>query len=904
MIYRTISTLTLCALSLVSTLEGQTSVGYSHAQTRQALEVKKKALSEGNLFSIFHTAKMTSEEREAMEFVYAYMPTNDIVDFSGDVHLANVRSALKARREMPWGQAIPQREWRHFVLPARVNNEKLDSARLVFYEALKDRVRGLSLHDAVLEVNHWCHERVTYAPSDSRTSSPLATIRSAYGRCGEESTLLVAALRSVGIPARQVYTPRWAHTDDNHAWVEAWVDGRWAFLGACEPAPVLNLGWFNAPASRAMLVHTRVFGRYDGPEEVITTTPYYTEINVIDNYTESATVEVQVVDSAGRVVPRAHVDFRVYNYGEFYPVVRKVANEQGVASLRAGRGDLLVLASGQVAGAGYRFGLHKASFGQDKQITIRLDHKLGDRIDTAIDLVPPREQARIPEVSEALRMRCDLRLAQGDSMRNAYVATFLEEQIEGLDARGNWQTLRTFVETAPDHNKALALLSVISAKDRRDITLEILSDHLTNTMPQPVLSGESEDFLMKYIYSPRVANEHLTPYKRFFAQVISPELRRQLAESPEAVALWCRANIKPDSDYNPMMYAMSPEGVWRSRRADARSMGLFFVALARSIGWAARIDAITGKVQYYRDASWVDAVLTTDTPQQTHVAPQGTLQLAYTNNGITDNPRYYTHFSLSQMTEQGPRLLTYDESDNGLEQGVSWDTSFRGGMPVDAGHYMLVSGLRMANGSVLAQLKTFSVGAGQQIHEDLIMRRDTTQVAVIGSFNAESLLAYIGDTAALTKQASSATEADRSLLSVTGRGYYILGIIAAQQEPTNHALRDLSALRATFERWGRPLVLVFADDAQRQRFSAAEFPDLPSTTVYGVDIDGQLLKQIKQEMKLRTDNLPVFIIADTFNRVVFVSQGYTIGLGEQLNRVLVGISDTSAPPQAGSCTLP
>lgn len=28
--------------------------------------------------------------------------------------------------------------------------------------------------------------------------------------------------------------------------------------------------------------------------------------------------------------------------------------------------------------------------------------------------------------------------------------------------------------------------------------------------------------------------------------------------------------------------------------------------------------------------------------------------------------------------------------------------------------------------------------------------------------------------------------------------------------------------------------------------------------------------------------LPIFFIADTFNRVVFSSQGYTIGLGEQL----------------------
>jgi hypothetical protein len=38
-----------------------------------------------------------------------------------------------------------------------------------------------------------------------------------------------------------------------------------------------------------------------------------------------------------------------------------------------------------------------------------------------------------------------------------------------------------------------------------------------------------------------------------------------------------------------------------------------------------------------------------------------------------------------------------------------------------------------------------------------------------------------------------------------------------------------------------------------------------------------------------SDILPMFIIADTFNRVVFVSQGYTIGLGEQLMKTIHGL---------------
>lgn len=69
----------------------------------------------------------------------------------------------------------------------------------------------------------------------------------------EESVFTVTALRSAGIPARQVYSPRWAHCDDNHAWVEVYVNGGWHFLGACEPEEVLDKGWFTNASSRAMI---------------------------------------------------------------------------------------------------------------------------------------------------------------------------------------------------------------------------------------------------------------------------------------------------------------------------------------------------------------------------------------------------------------------------------------------------------------------------------------------------------------------------------------------------------------------------------------------------------------------------------------------------------------------------
>ena len=233
----------------------------------------KRLISALALLSALCSCRPSAEEY--IDFLYSSMPLPDSLVFPRAYWEANVAKTLEVRDKMDWN--IPEREFRHFVLPLRVNNEDLDNFRTVYADTLCRRVQGMSIGEAALEINHWCHEQATYRPSDSRTLGPEATIRSGLGRCGEESVLAVAALRAAGIPARQVYTPRWAHTDDNHAWVEVWADGEWHFMGACEPEPVLDLAWFNAPVSRAMLLHTKVYGKdYDGPEDVISRTHAYT----------------------------------------------------------------------------------------------------------------------------------------------------------------------------------------------------------------------------------------------------------------------------------------------------------------------------------------------------------------------------------------------------------------------------------------------------------------------------------------------------------------------------------------------------------------------------------------------------------------------------------------------------
>ena len=116
------------------------------------------------------------------------------------------------------------------------------------------------------------------------------------------------------------------------------------------------------------------------------------------------------------------------------------------------------------------------------------------------------------------------------------------------------------------------------------------------------------------------------------------------------------------------------------------------------------------------------------------------------------------------------------------------------------------------------------------------MRRDTTAVAVLGSFNAENLYTYYGEAKDLTKteQFAAPTGKEQSILTTTGRGYYILGVLGAGEEPTNHALKDIIAEREVFEHWGRNLVLLFKDKRARAA-TVQRLAGLPKGTVFGLD---------------------------------------------------------------------
>ena len=215
------------------------------------------------------------------------------------------------------------------------------------------------------------------------------------------------------------------------------------------------------------------------------------------------------------------------------------------------------------------------------------------------------------------------------------------------------------------------------------------------------------------------------------------------------------------------------------------------------------------------------------------------------------------------------------------------NVNFKDATELECGNYLLTTGTRLANVGVLSRLTFFTITENNISEVPLIMRESTDEVQVKGTFDSETLYTPIASNANSTKSFGEGdtnqwnVKAVTSILSTTGRGYFTLGYLNGGSEPTNHALNDLSSYKTQLESWGRPIILIVSRKEDIEIIK--KFPNMPSTVVFGIDTTGKIKENLANAVQgQKIENYPVFIIADTFNRVVFFKQGYTIGIGEEI----------------------
>jgi transglutaminase-like putative cysteine protease len=826
-----------------------------------------------DLFSVFNKRDLTIKQREALEFLYAYMPWCDLADYDGEFFLKQVDAAFNARDYFHWGKTIPEDIFRHFVLVYRINNEYLDTARLAFFEELKDRIKGLSMGEAALEVNHWCHEKVTYRGTDGRTSAPLALVRTSWGRCGEESTFTATALRAVGIPARQCYTPRWVHTDDNHAWVEVWIDGQWHYMGACEPEPELDMAWFTAPAKRAMMVHTTVFGKYTGPEEKNLETLLYSKINLLANYAKTRHVNVKIVDEHGQPVNDATVKFHVYNYAEFYPISTNLTNKEGITSITSGMGDLMIWANKDDL---YGYG---KSTPTDEIVTIQLNRIPGKVYVEDITMNVPPEQ-KVKEVAPEKIIQNVIRLAQEDSIRNAYMNTFATREYAAelakktnLDkdnvwkylqmAQGNWQEISNFLETEKDSPYIFPFLASLLEKDLRDTPADYLRDHLSRGKDLIVKPGTPKELIASKILSPRIALELIKPWRSFFLSKVSEDEIIAMQQNVDDIITFVSKEIKIEDEKNYYNCYITPRGVYELGISDRRSRDVLFVALCRSFGIAAQIEQATGKPQYYENGEWKDAIF--EKIEEVTATPKVNLTLLNAASN-TIKPGYSTHFTLDLFKDGDFQSLDY------------WDSPIFKNFPVkvklDEGYYRLMVGSRANDGSVSIHNEYFRLYNNENVTKTVTLPETIGKIFVQGIVDMNTVVVLDDNKKCSLKELAN------------GKGL-MLCFVDMGKEPSKHIVQDLPAQQKELEEWNGGIVLMTPGDKLNKTFDASAFRNLPAQTIWGIDHECTLLNNVASALQIEfRDNFPLMVYVSNNGGILYSSVGYRIGIGENIIKTI------------------
>jgi hypothetical protein len=863
---------------------------------QRMLTVQKELTSKSQIpiWDIFNQS-LSTDEKQAMEFIYAYMPLSDLADYPSEFFLKNVQYSLKTRQEMTWGKSIPEEEFLHFVLPLRVNNENLDNFREAMYDEITQRIKGLSMKDAALEINHWCHEKVNYRGTDSRTSAPLSTVKKTFGRCGEESTFTVSAMRTAGIPARQVYTPRWAHSDDNHAWVEVWVDGKWSYLGACEPDVDLNMGWFSEPSKRVMLVHTRAFGRYFGTDEVLTPEDRFSELNLTSNYAATKRITVSVKKADGSPADSARVEFQLYNYAEYYPIATGFTNKAGFTSLNTGMGDLVIWAAKDG-----KFAFQKFSVPEKDTIQLVLNQSAPANSGELFDLVPPHTVKVEGKVTPEAKKANDVRLAREDSIRNAYMKTFRDSVwIAGFAAKtklpsdtiarfiklsyGNWDQISGYLEkNAVQYRSTVLELAIqLADKDYSDATEAVLTDHLVQTAQsgaQKMVS--SRELFTKYVLAPRIALENLSPWRSFLATSFGPEMAKSARNDISVLIRWIRENIRINTVANKHSRApLTPIGVYNLRVADPLSRDIFFVAACRTFGIPARLNPETQIPEYNRNGEWLRAGFDQEIVSQPE---KGLLKLTDQGNPVA--PQYYLHYTIGFLKDGFYRTLEFPEG--------GWLTNSAKPIELEVGHYSLITGNRLEDGSVLSKMTFFTIEKGKLTTVPVELRKQSGELKPSGKLALEKLN--------LEKEGKTV-----SLSSLVAGNYSVLVVLDPDKEPSKHILNDLGPYVDHFNKWGGQFVFAMPAEKAGQAGVLKTY-QLPAKMESGIDPNDQILNAISSIYGSGLkDKLPLVLFCDPAGAVYLYSSGYKIGMGEQLLKMISAVESNPKMVEAkASCSKP
>ena len=343
---------------------------------------------------------------------------------------------------------------------------------------------------------------------------------------------------------------------------------------------------------------------------------------------------------------------------------------------------------------------------------------------------------------------------------------------------------------------------------------------------------------------------------------------------------WIQSHIRIDPFANKHSRApLTPVGVYNLRVADPISRDIFFVAACRTFGIPARLNPETHAPEYNKAGIWYRAGFEAEAAQP----ERGKLYLTDSNNSLT--PQYALHFTIARIQDGTCKTLEFEE---GLKL-----TDFPNPLMLETGHYLMVTGKRLPEGSVLSSLTLFEISRDKPAYVTVGLRKEERSLKPIGSINPAKI--HLSDPVA--KKAET-------LLGLMQHENSVIVLLDPDSEPSKHILNDLGPYADQFNNWkGRFIFVNIADKG----ISSPIFKTykLPVKTSFSVDFANELVQELTaMSGKDARNNLPVVILCQTGGEVLLFSSGYKIGIGEQIMQVIKSIAATGGLQSKASCTSP
>ncbi|MCR1843410.1 transglutaminase-like domain-containing protein [Murimonas intestini] len=846
---------------------------FSQEYSRQIAEAFSAQMKELGAIGEEIVRKVESEEAdeaEALKYLYMSMPLSDAVDYPFELYLDYARHGVFLWKQGPYAGKVPEKLFANYVLHHRINNEDLSSCRGFFYDQLKDIIAGRNMKESALEVNYWCAREATYQTTDDRTASPITVYNSAFGRCGEESTLAVSVFRSVGIPARQVYAPLWSHCDDNHAWVEVWCDGSWYFLGACEPEEILNKGWFTNASSRAMMIHSRWFDEAAPEEAVVGKKGISTIINHLERYARTTQFFIKVEDEQGNSLKGVPVSCEVLNYGEFGNVATAVTGEDGWTEINTGFGSLHLFAESDG-----RFAECLINTITEKEAVLRVK-KAPWKLDewSEMEITAPKDApVNAAQPTKEQKAAGEKKFAAAVAERQKKVENFYKKELaedilsrcparekaeEILKAaRGNIGEIIKFLSWREEEEEMwqwkMSLLEALTDKDYRDLKADVLTAHMEHSLK--FADTCDSGLFVPYIMNPRIEFERLTDYKAFIDGYLEDSLKEEMKKDPAKIKAYVDGHVKavPEKEYSNLI--TKPEACLTSGIGSVQSQKILCVAIGRSLGIPSRLNPVDKTLEFYVDGRFIGVEEKQDRRDAAARISGDDSNTAWT---------YTQNWTLARLNgSQFVTLLLQEEA------GVSGLGEIR----LESGLYRVLTANRLPNGNIFAKQLYFELKPGEC--RDVTLSLKEAQLSDMLEEN-KILDFELKDGDGSTVMASSLDDSNKMLMIW----------LEESKEPTEHILNEIYDRHEEFAALDSKIYFMIKSK------DAFEDPTLKRTlgvlknVEFLYDDFGSNVQTLGRRMYVDPDKLPLIIVIKEGLTGIYATSGYNVGTADMLLRVL------------------